>query len=83
MASLPSLASRGGPASASRPSGPAPHHPLAPRPSPAARLPPHRRGDLGVASVIPMLGPQGRRAPPDLASFLLKERIVYLVIDEG
>jgi hypothetical protein len=26
-----------------------------------------------------MLGPNGRRAPPDLASFLLKERIVYLV----
>ena len=80
MASFPSLASRGGQASASRPSwGPGP---AAPRPSVAAsRLPPRpllRRGDLGVASVIPMLA-GGRRAPPDLASFLLKERIVYLV----
>jgi len=32
-----------------------------------------------LPQVIPQLGADGRKAAPDLPSFLLKERIVYLV----
>lgn len=72
------LLSRGGQASASRAAQWAP--PPAHRPPSAATVRPSRRsGGCGVVAVIPMLGANGRRAPPDLASFLLKERIVYLV----
>lgn len=34
---------------------------------------------LHFSQVIPQLGADGRKAAPDLPSFLLKERIVYLV----
>ena len=82
MSSHLHLLSRGGQASASRVGGWAP--PPATRPPPAATVRPSRRsGGCGVVAVIPMLGPNGRRAPPDLASFLLKERIVYLVSVTG